>query len=96
MREKGIISFAPYPPIEGSYLTSKLWDRFLPEWRGNARSRRTEKGYLKVMPSLRPMIVAAKTAKLGVASLDDADFVFVKRRVPLRMGKWKLMPPGVK
>ena len=37
VQEKGIISFAPYPPVEGNYLTSKLWDRFLPEWRANAR-----------------------------------------------------------
>jgi hypothetical protein len=31
VRDKGVISFAPYLPLDGDYLTRELWDRFLPE-----------------------------------------------------------------
>src|SRR6266851_8144948 len=31
--ERGIYSFAPYPPFDDNFLTSRLWDRFLPGWR---------------------------------------------------------------
>ena len=91
VKEKGVISFAPYPPLNGDYLTCDLWDRFLPGWRPNARTPHSQDGYLKVMSALRPMIAAAETARLGVPSLDDADLVVVKRHVPARMGKWRLV-----
>ena len=31
---RGVMSFAHYPPVEGDFLTSKLWDQLMrPEWR---------------------------------------------------------------
>jgi hypothetical protein len=30
---QGLISFAPYPPDETEFLTTRLWDKYLPRWR---------------------------------------------------------------
>lgn len=95
IRERGIISFAAYPPLDGDYLTSALWDRFLPGWRSSARSQRRKEGSTKIMPWMSRAMEAARTAE-GFADVEDADLVFVQRRVPIRMGKWRLLPPGVK
>lgn len=31
--EKGFYSFAPVPPDDSGYLTARLWDAYLPDWR---------------------------------------------------------------
>lgn len=36
--EKGFYSFAPHPPDDSSYLTVRLWDAYLPEWRKNSKN----------------------------------------------------------
>jgi hypothetical protein len=35
VRERGVMSFAHHPPEDTSFLTTQLWDRFLPAWREN-------------------------------------------------------------
>ncbi len=32
-REKGLHSFAQFPPHDSSFLTTRLWDAYLPDWR---------------------------------------------------------------
>jgi len=96
VRERGVISFAAYPPLDGNYLTSGLWDRFLPGWRASARSQHGEKGSTKITPWVTRALDAAKAAERGFADVEDADLVFIQRRVPVRMGKWRLLPPGGK
>lgn len=34
-KDKGIISFASKPPVEGDYLTAELWDFLTPRWRNS-------------------------------------------------------------
>jgi hypothetical protein len=36
--EKGFYSFAPFPPDDSSYLTTRLWDAYLPGWRKNSKN----------------------------------------------------------
>lgn len=37
-REKGLYSFAPHPPDDSSYLITRLWDAYLPDWRKNSKN----------------------------------------------------------
>jgi hypothetical protein len=37
VKAQGVAGFAPCPPPDGDYLTTKLWDRFLPSWREPVR-----------------------------------------------------------
>jgi hypothetical protein len=31
--EDGLIHFAAYPPEDTSFLVTRLWDKYLPDWR---------------------------------------------------------------
>jgi hypothetical protein len=37
-REKGLYTFAQFPPDDSSYLTTRLWDTYLPDWRKNSKN----------------------------------------------------------
>jgi hypothetical protein len=37
-REKGLYSFAQFPPDDSSFLTSRLWDAYLPDWRNGSKN----------------------------------------------------------
>lgn len=97
VREQGIVHFAPNPPREGVYLTSQLWDRFLPRWRDGAsevvRSAETDRRIIERVSRLKREARAAESSER--IDVQDADFVLVETSAPLRMGKWKLFPPEV-
>jgi hypothetical protein len=38
IREKGLYSFAQFPPDDNSYLTTRLWDAYLPDWRKGSKN----------------------------------------------------------
>lgn len=99
VRERGVMKFASEPPDEGDFLTTRLWDRFLPGWRERAKKGdRTleDVGEAAILDALKPMMDAAKRA--GPPSQVDpgsTDQVIISRRVPVRRGKWRLLPPEV-
>jgi hypothetical protein len=87
VRAQGAMQYAAYPPLEGEFLASALYDRFEPGWREHARNpiKLTPEGNQAVMENLRPMIDAIErtegvpqTAPL-VATNDDV-FTFVVDR----------------
>ncbi|MDQ7062505.1 MAG: hypothetical protein Q9M43_15875 [Sulfurimonas sp.] len=41
IKEQGLFSFATYPPEEDIFLTTRLWDKFLPRWRTTKLSSKT-------------------------------------------------------
>lgn len=95
-KKRGIMKFAPDPPREGDYLTSRLWDRFLFGWRNRIDHTATldPEAERKVMERVRAMIAAAKTgSRKAHFSSDDADFLISSRSVPIKMGKWFVLPP---
>lgn len=101
IREQGVMRFAQNPPIEGDYLTAKLWDRFL-NWRGTAEaretgsSRRSPKEDAALLTCLDRMTKDAKPLPNSESlSSDEADYIVLERRVPLHMGKWRMLPPEV-
>jgi hypothetical protein len=99
VKERGVMSFATYPPAEGDFLTTRLWDRFLPKWRENAQREGvplSNEAEAKVVAMLRDFKDKARPlgpeVKLDVQS---AEGVMFQRAVPMRMGKWRLLPPEV-
>lgn len=98
VREQGIMRFAPSPPREGAFLTVDLWDRFLPKWRVREREREVE-------PKPLPKEIMDRMKKIGEApavpglerelNSNDFDAMLRKRKMPVQMGKWRLLPPGI-
>ena len=98
IRVQGIMRFAPYPPLEGEYLVSRLWDRFLPKWRAHAAERTDvskdkEKEIIEGLRQFKEEV--GKDEPQPPIEMDNADHVILERKVPVRRGKWRLLPPEV-
>ena len=93
-RRRGVMSFAHRPPLDGDFLVTQLWDRFLsPIWRAprTPRTTSTDEAVKKLTREFRE----AKSAPAGSTDLkvSQADFVILEQSVPRRFGKWNLVPP---
>ena len=96
---RGVMSFAHYPPIDGDFLVSRLWDRLMkPEWREWAvrpHPITSKEDEAKIIAELNEI---ADAPRLNVAThvpLEEASAMVIKRRVPAYRGKWRMVPPEV-
>lgn len=94
VRRRGVISFEP--PDDDSYLTTRLWKRFLPGWRpGERAARRKERRPeedAKIMEQFKAQRDAPPGPRVGA---DEADYVIIERYYPYQVGKWRIFPPEV-
>jgi hypothetical protein len=99
VKQRGVMSFAHYPPVEGDFLISKLWDKLMrPEWREWARKPMEPKSPEEEAKVLAEVNKIADAPRDAVALPDDhaePDAMLVQRRVPLRRGSWRMLPPEV-
>ncbi len=100
VKERGIISFAKRPPHEG-FLITQLWDRFMrSDWRDDVTRSDPAPGpdvkeLLAKVEKIQKAARAPEASSPPKQTSDDADFMVVERSIPLRMGKWRLLPPEV-
>ena len=94
VKERGVMSFASNPPHEG-FLTTDLWDRFMrPDWRIKNEIPKDKVTDAKLLEHMNRLIDAAKQQRDTQAISDkDDDFMLIQKFVPVRMGKWRLIPP---
>ncbi|MET4071538.1 hypothetical protein ABID58_006352 [Bradyrhizobium sp. S3.2.6] len=81
VRATGAMQYAAYPPLEGDYLTSRLYDQFEPGWREHARNpiKLTPEINKKVMEHLGPVLDAIERgegAPQGATRIETKDDVF--------------------
>ena len=99
VKDRGVMSFAPCPPLEGGFLTSDLWDKHLPSWRKQAErpSKLSEEAVQKIQKKMKEMVEAAESSSVGTQPSDvsNATQTVIRRRVPTRKGKWRMVPPEV-
>ena len=94
VKARGAFKFAAHPPLEGSFLTSQLWDRFNPRWRKRASDS------VPLTPELERMLLAkAKELTEGptdhaaaahppaLEQIEEASFAYKTAR---KVGKWRL------
>lgn len=89
--ERGLVHFDP--PLDGDYLTTGLWHRFLPGWR--PRRRDVEISSEKEAELIREFKEASEAPAGPEVSGDDAAFIMLKRSVPVTMGKWRIIAQDV-
>jgi hypothetical protein len=100
-RSEGLFRLASYPPNDDKYLTTRLWKSLgMRTERSPTPSQRDDKPLAKeLLASVKQMRDATKTqngeGSFTQSELGDPSHVVIERLVPLRRGKWRLMPPGV-
>ncbi len=88
--DQGLISFAACPPLDDSYLTTRLWDKYLPKWREPRQS------FTDLSPDLLETINQMGKEVLGATvtkahdehDVDKLDFVTVSKKVSLKKGSY--------
>jgi hypothetical protein len=95
VKQRGVMSFAHYPPTEGDFLVSKLWDRLMrPEWRESAahpNKPRSSEEDAKIIAEVN-QITDAPPANRDY-SHDELEAMVIKRSIPVQRGKWRMVPP---
>jgi hypothetical protein len=96
---RGVMSFARYPPVDGDFLVSKMWDTLMrPEWRewANRLPESKSKGNeAQIVAEINEIADAPRASLEPSGSLEEADAILVQRRIPLYRGKWRMVPPEV-
>lgn len=98
-KEKSLHTFAAYPPLDESFLVTRLWDQHSPNW----RKEQAEKPELP--PELQRVLLEL-TKRLseqsqpvkhpGPLSIEDVQYVHVSRQVFRKKGKWTRLPSEAK
>lgn len=86
-REKGLYSFAQFPPDDSSFLTSRLWDAYLPDWRNGSKNVIDVPQEIK--DALKELIQKYQQAQAApsstVVSTDELAFAQLSRQIkPLK------------
>jgi hypothetical protein len=88
----GLINFAKAPPDDASFLTTRLWDKYLPRWREiNAKPKgpRDPEADKKLIEELNQMSDSPDLKRHDERNIDKIDYVTVIRHVRPRKGKWQ-------
>lgn len=98
VREKGIHGFAPYPPRDGDFLTSKLWDRMNDKWRNPMKLDLSSPKFQEhIVGTLKAMRAGANAGTpVPDFSSDAADSFIIDRRVRVKKGNWYQLPKDLK
>jgi hypothetical protein len=95
VKETGIMRFAQEPPAEDEYLIAGLWDRFLPRWRKRHEIQMSEEAEKKLVEHLRQLADAKADNTSKPISTQQPNHLIIKRQVPTRKGKWRIVPQDV-
>ena len=88
---KGLMGFATYPPDETEFLTTRLWDKYLPRWREKVSYMESDnpdyqKKTLEMVNSFGDQ--APGVHPHDEHDVDKLDHMTVKRMVYPKKGKW--------
>jgi hypothetical protein len=88
--DKGLIGFADCPPEDTSFLTTRLWDKYLPKWR-EPHMPYTElpEDILDAIAQMGKKVMdATPTEAHGEYDVDKLDFVTISKKVSPKKGSY--------
>lgn len=96
-KEKGLFAMSSYPP-EDDFLTSSLWDRFLPSWREHKNRHPIVKNIKDEKRIIKEITLIAEGKPADIKKLDSAhvDAMIVQRTVRKKKGKWWQLPKDLR
>lgn len=96
---RGVMSFAHYPPVEGDFLISRLWDQLMaPGWRDVAVQPppiQSAEDTSKIISEINEIADAPRRTRVPPIPVQEAGAVIMRRRVPLHRGNWRMLPPEI-
>jgi hypothetical protein len=98
VKASGFHKFANYPPDDGSFLVTRLWDKHLPRWRDIKAEKkpRDPAEDKKIIAELNRIEEAAKSSDPAArVSIEETQFMQIIRSPMRAKGKWVRYPPEV-
>jgi hypothetical protein len=98
VRNRGMMTFARQPPEDDAFLTTRLWDKHLPNWRTKAAepeelSKEAEAALLDLVHRFNE-----RSTQLDPSTqipMDEVAALSIESKVSLRRGKWRRFSPEV-
>jgi hypothetical protein len=87
----GLVNFARQPPEDTSFLTTRLWDRHLPDWRKLAKMppvALTPEQEKELLRKISRVAEAPECQPGSETNLDNVEYVVIERKGCLKKGKY--------
>jgi len=90
VRDRGLYEFAPAPPDDSTYLTTRLWDAYLPKWRADSKKVDLSPDLQKALMELIHKYQEKSVPVVGSADVrtDELDFVQVSKKIKPAKGSY--------
>ncbi|MCP1500922.1 hypothetical protein J2Y86_005629 [Pseudomonas migulae] len=98
-KDKGLASFAAKPPLDGDFLTSKLWDLMGAQWRKPREmemplSKHASDNMVGYINSFKEVVLS--DSDFSEFDIDSLDSVSLQHSVSKRKGSWFQLPKDLK
>jgi hypothetical protein len=105
IKQLGVLQFAGWPPSRLDNIVTQLWDKHMrSDWREIAAAQEAERGKprdeeadRRTLADMRSRVESADPVTEAETPLsgDEADYVIIRRQVPVRKGKWRMVSKEV-
>jgi hypothetical protein len=87
----GLYNYAAYPPEDDSFVTTRMWDKYLPRWRAfkdEPKKPRDPEADKRTIEELKRMSESPELHPEDEADMDSVDYVSLQRAIRPQKGKW--------
>jgi hypothetical protein len=87
----GLINFAAFPPEDGGFFVTRMWDKYLPRWHAiKARPKRPHdpEEEKRVLEEVRQLSESPDLQTHNERNIDRVNYVKLERAVRPKKGKW--------
>ena len=88
----GLSNFAGYPPEDASFLTTQMWDKYMPEWRETKAEPKPDPDPMankELIAALEKLTNLPEAQSDHQCPIDELSYVKVERQIHPRKGKWQ-------
>lgn len=99
IKAKGVMSFALCPPVQESFFTNQMWDKYMnPQWRDimtkeDTHSPSEKDKVVEQVNSFMEKAIVSESAVLD--SEEEVKHLWIKRMVKAKRGNWDLFSPEI-
>jgi hypothetical protein len=97
---KGFYALAPHPPEDTSFLVTRLWDRYRPDWREEAKREELtpelQKALFELMKKIKDQSMPLPEGAPQPRGIVDIQYIHEERPIHRKKGKWTRVPPEAK
>jgi hypothetical protein len=92
VQKQGLMTYARTPPEDTGFLTTRLWDKYLPDWRDT--SKRVDINDPRIRKAMEQLTKKVKEAEQSGVPHDETDLknidhLTIRRQIALRKGRYR-------